>query len=259
MFPVRKSLFWTLLHYLPAPIIAFMAEKKDKNVPLSQNEKEAMAAFRRRFLTFPKRKTKKPVVLALIGLVGSGKTSVAREVAKRIGALVLTADDIRIELRKQKADYKNVRRIAEDLAVEFLAKGSNVIIDSDHIEKAKRATLTRKAKLWGALPSIVLFLRVVCDDDVMFGRTIERKYPRSQDDFFGGAETSWKGNEGIVGSIVKLREFHRRTPLHYEWLRDQGGKWKLRKLDIPLVGTLDTSSEDWKEQAHKVADRILKY
>jgi len=45
--------------------------------------------------------TQTPVIVAIIGLVGSGKSSVAQELAKHIGATVIEGDDIRIELRKQ--------------------------------------------------------------------------------------------------------------------------------------------------------------
>ncbi len=67
-------------------------------------------------LDIKKRKTEKPVVVAIIGLVGSGKSSMAQEIAKHIGATIIDGDDIRIELRKQSERYERARAIGENAA-----------------------------------------------------------------------------------------------------------------------------------------------
>ena len=52
-------------------------------------------------LKIDKRKTIQPLVVALVGLVGSGKSSVAQKLAPLIGATVIGGDRIRVELRKR--------------------------------------------------------------------------------------------------------------------------------------------------------------
>src|SRR4051812_47971229 len=79
-------------------------------------------------------KTDEQVIVAFVGLVGSGKSSVANELANHIGATVISADDIRNELRKRKASYNKVRLIVENLAIDAIKYGTNVIIDSDFVD-----------------------------------------------------------------------------------------------------------------------------
>src|SRR3989344_1725494 len=100
-------------------------------------------------LDVKKRKTKKPIIVAMIGLVGSGKSSVARELAKHIGATVIEVDDIRVELRKQKECYDRARTIAEDVAIDVVKRGGNVVIDSDFVASEKRTNLFKKTRRYG--------------------------------------------------------------------------------------------------------------
>ena len=50
-------------------------------------------------------KFKQPKVVAIVGLVGSGKSSVARYLAKLIGAKIISANVIRVALRKKGKGY----------------------------------------------------------------------------------------------------------------------------------------------------------
>ena len=98
-----------------------MVHKREK---LTKKEYAAQNAFMVK-LNVKKRKTEKLVIVAFIGLVGSGKSSVAQELAKHIGATVIEGDTIRIELRKQSERYERVRAIAENTALEVVKQGGN--------------------------------------------------------------------------------------------------------------------------------------
>ncbi|TSD01982.1 MAG: hypothetical protein Athens071424_225, partial [Parcubacteria group bacterium Athens0714_24] len=137
-----------------------------------------------------KRKTKKSVIVAIVGLVGSGKSSVTKELARHIGATVIKGDDIRIELRKQGERYEQARVIAENVALEVVKRGSNVILDSDFIEANKRASVREKARKAGVR---LVFVRTHCDLDVAVGRVLTATYHNRVDDFFGGASSKWTG------------------------------------------------------------------
>ena len=90
-------MFRRLIEFILSRIIGIMVHKREK---LTKKEQAAQDAFMAK-LDIKKRKTQTPVIVAIIGLVGSGKSSVAQELAKHIGATVIEGDDIRIELRKQ--------------------------------------------------------------------------------------------------------------------------------------------------------------
>src|SRR3989344_3580640 len=115
----------------------------------------------------------KPIVVAMIGLVGSGKSSVARELAKRIDATIISGDNIRVKLRKNGERYKKSRTSAENETIKIVKHGGNVILDSDFVDDKKRASIREKTHKDGAR---LVFIRIHCDLDVMVGRIITATY-----------------------------------------------------------------------------------
>src|SRR3989338_2640014 len=98
-------MFSRLIEIALPRIIGVMVHKREK---LTAKEERAQKAFVSN-LKYASRKTKEPVIVAMIGLIGSGKSSVATELAKHIGATVVSGDGIRIELRKQGERYEKMR------------------------------------------------------------------------------------------------------------------------------------------------------
>lgn len=207
-------------------------------------------------LSVKKRKSKKPTIVAIIGLVGSGKSTVAQELAKHIGATIIKGDDIRIELRKQNECYERVRAIGENAALEVLKRGGNVILDSDFVDAKNRASAREKAQKAGVR---LVFVRTHCDIDVIVGRVITATYHDSADDFFGGAKSRWQGSEQSKGAAVKIREMWRRTPHHYRWVNQEGGKWIIKKFPFPIFAEIDTTdSNSWKREVRRYAKLLIK-
>ena len=87
-------MFGRLIESTLPRIIGVMVHKYET---LTKKERSAENSFQAK-LGIRKRKTKKPLIVAMIGLVGSGKSSVARELARHIGATVVEGDAIRVEL-----------------------------------------------------------------------------------------------------------------------------------------------------------------
>lgn len=203
---------------------------------------------------FKKRKTRKPLIVAMAGLAGSGKSSVARALAGHVGAVVISADDIRIELRKRGEHYGRTRTIAEQAAREILERGGNVVLDSDFVESEKRASLRKNAQITGAR---VVFVRVHCNPDVAIGRIISTRECGNTNDFFAGASSAWKGSVESREATVKIREMWRRTPLHYRWSEKGGGKWLLKKLPFACLAEIDTTKAAWKRTVEKCANMLL--
>lgn len=149
LFGAIQRYFWLLAQlqeiFLPS-IIKMMVHKRET---LTKKERAAQEAFMAK-LDIKERKTKKPVIVAMVGLVGSGKSSVAGKLAEHIGATIIEGDAIRILLRKEGERYEGTRKIAENIGQEIVRRGGNVIFDSDHIDPAKRASLRAVAKKVGA-------------------------------------------------------------------------------------------------------------
>lgn len=198
-------------------------------------------------LDIKKRNTSQPIIIAMVGLIGSGKSSVAREVAKHILGTVIEGNQIRVCLRKEGEGYENVELITQTVVTKVIESGGNVIIDSDNIGEDKRLIWQaiadeKKAKLF--------FIRTTCDLDVMIGRIISADY--RAEDFFSGASSSWQGSKQSRGAVVKMREMHRRTPNHYQWEEKGGGTWVLKLLSFPIFVVVDTTDEEtWKKQVRE--------
>ena len=244
-------MFGQLTEFILPRIIGVMVHKREK---LTKKEQAAQDVFMAK-LDIKKRKTDKPVVVAVIGLVGSGKSSVAQELAKHIGATVIGGDDIRIELRKQSERYEKSRAIAENVATEVVKQGGNVILDSDFVDEKKRASVREKARKAGVR---LVFVRTHCDLDVMVGRVLTATYHNRVDDFFGGVKSKWQGSEQLKGAAVKVREMWRRTPHHYRWVNQGGGQWKLKKFPFAIFAEIDTTDSDsWKREVERCAKQLL--
>jgi len=234
-------------------IIGIMVHKREK---LTTKEQKAQKRFSES-LEISRRKTKKPVIVAMVGLVGSGKSTVAQAISEMIGGTIIEGDQIRVYLRKENEEYEGTRKIAENVALEIIKEGDNAILDSDHIDPKKRASLREKAK---SAKVRLVFIRTLCDHDIMFGRAITKRFPATENDFFGGAglESSWKNSE-TAGTVVKVREIWRRTPYHYRWKNKVGGKWipkKLSKLPFKILAEVNTSDPKWKEKLQQTVSKL---
>jgi len=113
-------------------------------------------------LVIRERKTKKPVVVALIGSTDSGKRLVVEGLAKQIGATIIWENAIRAELQKQGVHNKGVHAIAEDAAIEIVEKGGTVILNFNAIEMRDRAILRAKARKAGVR---LVFVRTYCEPE----------------------------------------------------------------------------------------------
>ncbi len=209
-----------------------MAKKKNNKKIINETSKQFIDSLR-----ITQRRTKKPIVVAMVGLVGSGKSSVARTIATSTKATIVSGDKIRLAFTKKKQSYISVRNIAEKIVFSVLEKGGNVIIDSDFIDKEKRKNLKKRA---GKIGAKLFYVRTFTERDVMIKRLIKAKY---------------NNNNLFKNSTIAIREMWRRTPLHYRWIGEGGGRFILRKLRVPFVAEIDTG-KDWKKQIKAVIRKI---
>lgn len=199
----------------------------------------------------PKKKSGRKLLVGMIGLVGSGKTLVAQKLARELGAAVVSADAIRIALRKKKTGFDNTREIMFGVIAKILADGGSVVADSDFAVSGKRNDFKKVGKDGDA---VVYYVRTVRDPDVLIGDTITKRFGTKQNDLFAGAATNWKGNK--KPAVVKLREMWRRTPHHYSWSHDDGGQW-VQKTIPQVYATVDTTKVSTvPKQVREVAKRL---
>ena len=195
------------------------------------------------------------MLIGMVGLVGSGKSTVAKEIAKHLKAKVVYQDGIRLAFRRRRGSYRTaeVDRRADALLGQALGKGKNAVDDGDAVSVRNQKRLARLAKRYGAQ---LLFIRVICASDVVFGRIVST--PRA-DPYFEGASSLFQGTPKAKAMAVKLRELWRRTPLHYTWsIPRESSRWTVKPLPHRFIAVIDTSQEGWKRGIVSVARVILR-
>lgn len=90
---------------------------------------------------------KKACLIMMIGIPASGKSSIAKEIAKEFHFEILSADSIREELTgfvEDQTKNKEVFEIIYERLRDNLLKGNNVILDNTNINKAYRKMIFDK-------------------------------------------------------------------------------------------------------------------
>ena len=99
----------------------------------------------------------KPTVYLLCGFIGAGKTTFARELEARTGAVRITKDEWLIRLIGNDptiagyADYdRRIVALSRDVAFHLVAKGIDVILDEGFWAKDERALMRTRIEEMGA-------------------------------------------------------------------------------------------------------------
>ena len=195
-----------------------------------------------RGLRISRRRTKEPVVLAMVGITGAGNSTVARLLAKKLRWSLIEKNKIRLRLREEGPGFTpaSTDEIAYAMLTRVMRERGNAILDSDFVEKPKRKRLERFARRFGAR---VAYLHVVCDRDVMIERMLRANYNPKKDVFTSAA--------------IAVREHCRRYPWHYRWSETGGGTYTLRRPPVKALATLDTTDpEKWKKRLRLIAKRL---
>ncbi|MFA5131742.1 MAG: AAA family ATPase [Candidatus Paceibacterota bacterium] len=96
------------------------------------------------------RRTTGPLVVAMVGLPQSGKTTAARILARRAELSHINSNDVRGWLIDAGSNYANINALVLYFMVCRLESGLNVVMDSDHMLPGKRAFVEALAKRAGA-------------------------------------------------------------------------------------------------------------
>ena len=99
----------------------------------------------------------RPIVYVLCGFIGAGKTTFARKLEARTGAVRITKDEWLIRLIGNDptidgyADYDHrVVELSRDIAFQFVEKGIDVILDEGFWAKEERVLIRRRVEAMGA-------------------------------------------------------------------------------------------------------------
>ena len=124
------------------------------------------------------------MIIIICGLPGVGKTTVAKELAPLVNAVILSTDKIRKELFSRPMYGWRERRLIYDVMVliaKYLDKaGINCILDATFTRELSRYEIKEKIGLVGKDFQIV---ECICPEDIVILRLRQRKHDYSDADF----------------------------------------------------------------------------
>ena len=124
------------------------------------------------------------MIIIICGLPGVGKTTVAKELAPLVNALILSTDKIRKELFSRPMYGWKERRLIYDVMVlmaRYLDKvGINCILDATFTRESSRREIKNKL---GLTSKDIHIIECICPEDIVLSRLRQRKYDYSDADF----------------------------------------------------------------------------
>mgnify|MGYP001557997408 FL=1 len=146
------------------------------------------------------RKQKKSLI-AFVGPVGSGKSYIANILAKKLKAIHLRTDDIRVELRTKSKPYTTAPRIAAYLRDKALKQEKSVIADFDAVLPRRQHELKKIAERYRA---DFFLIRVDTPEKLILQRLRRKRYTKKE--LFNNATEA-------------IRVYHIRKKLHKKQLQ----------------------------------------
>ena len=159
---------------------------------------------------------KQPILIALIGPVGSGKTRIARILAKKLNAIHVRTDDIRIGLRKEGKTYSRAPHIAKEMIRAALEKKMSVISDFDAVLLRRRNELCRLAEKYGAR---CIFIHIKTPEKIILERLKKHRYTKN--DLFQSAK------EAVRVYFIR-RKLHKNLKITPDFVIDNGKPLELQ-------------------------------
>jgi len=187
-------------------------------------------------LHLPENKADKPFIVATIGLVGSGRTTVAKILVEKLnGAVLVQANSARFLLKEASLPWgDNVRQVLKGVAVELLDKGYGVVFDGNASDEEDRKNIEEIAERTSAKIS---YVRINIEPELAKQRE-EQKYNNS----------NWvSGFDDFRVNTTKkmLKNIDERAELHQN----------LKSSEIPnLIGEISNNGtiEELREQVSKL-------
>ena len=183
-----------------------------------------IAALYERQLAIPKDKPKHPFILCLVGLVGSGKTTVVKPLSEKLSLVRISGDEIRKLLKDHGHGYELTQDISTIVVRKYLGQGYSICSDSDCVtEKTQKILNVLKEEFSLKL----VWIHISPPEEFILNKLST---------YQGG----WFGNDALI------KNYHERKPLH-------------KNLNFPFVYTFDTSKENLSIQIEEAGEIIRKF
>jgi predicted kinase len=123
------------------------------------------------------------LIVIVCGLPGTGKTTVAKNIAPLIRATILSTDKIRKELFPTPTYWQQERRLVYEvmmLLAQYLQEAKvNCVLDATFNAERSRTEVIRRLSL---KPEEISIIECICQEDIIFSRLKSRKHDYSDAD-----------------------------------------------------------------------------
>jgi predicted kinase len=189
----------------------------------------------------PSEKADKPFIVGIVGMIGSGRTLLAKTLVENIkGAVLISANSARYLLKEQSLPWgENVYAVLLH-AVEWLIKGGYIAVyDGNQVDKNRR---TRIKKLTDGLGVKYHLLKIITSEATA-ERYLREKYSQTPKNTF---EDFWPGT-GAEDIVQNLKERNKDF-----YAIDQEDPRPEFFAEIENEGTI----EEFKQKAVEVAEKL---
>lgn len=174
-------------------------------------------------LVVPLKKQSRQFFLCPIGIVGAGKSTVVKPLAKKFSLLRISTDDIRKILKKKEYNWKRAPELAFNLIEKYARRGHSIAIDADCVRPSKREKIEKLAK---ELTVKIIWIHINSPEKYIINKLRKFKH-------------TWLFKDANDA----IQNYFARKPLH-------------QKLKLPFIYTFDTSRNNLKKQINSASALI---
>lgn len=174
-------------------------------------------------LVAPLKKQAHQFFLCPIGIVGAGKSTVVKPLAKKFSLLRISTDDIRKILKKKGYNWKRAPELAFNLIEKYARRGYSIAIDADCVRPSKRKKIKELA---GKVGAKIIWIHINPSEKYIINKLRKFKH-------------TWLFKD----SDDAIQNYFARKPPH-------------EKLELPFVYTFDTSRNNLKKQINSASALI---
>lgn len=178
-------------------------------------QNKAMQAYEKT-LALPEQPPRKQFIVCPAGLIGSGKTTVAKRLAEKLNLVRISGDEIRKVLKDHGLGYDGLVRIGGELTKKYLSQGYSMVLDSDAMSPRSKVVIDRAEQELGVLP---IWVHINTPEEAILERlrTYKDRFP-------------FKDADDAVANYMRRKNLHENLE------------------GIPFIYTFDTSRTDLENQ-----------
>lgn len=177
-------------------------------------------------LYIPQQKPVPQFYVIPVGLVGSGKTTILKPLARRLQLLRISGDEIRRVIKENDGDLADTWEIGHRLVHKYAAQGYSIAHDTDGATPKTQEAIARQAEQYNVK---VVWLHVKPPEKFILDKL--KNHPPSW--LYGGPDEA-------------LANYYARKPLH-------------QKLGMEFSYVFDTSADNLEQQLAEAEDIIRKH